>query len=178
MKTQEAPLINKVANSGLITIELEKFYPGGEWAEIDIADFLFKGLILKEKEFRAQVKETEWENFRDKVVGIHCSTDAIVPPWAYMLIARQLNEVDALYGYGHRDSVVEKLMVTNLERNLNADNYDGERILIKGCSTKKIPEGLYMHITEKLQPVVKSLMYGEACSNVPVYKQPIRRQRK
>lgn len=177
METQKAPLINKVAESGLITLELEKFYPLGEWAEIDLSDYLYMGLILKEKDFRAKVAETDWDLFRDKNVFVHCSTDAIVPPWAWMLLAKSLLGKANGFGFGSQIEVLEKLFIRNMERNLNPEKFSDERVLIKGCSSKKVPEGIYMYITEKLMPVVKSLMYGEACSNVPVYKQPLRRRK-
>ena len=176
MKTQEAPLINRVAESGLITLELEKFYPPGEWVEINLSNYLFKGLILKEREFRAQLAETDWELYSDKNVFVHCATDAIVPPWAWMLLSKNLIGKARSIGFGPRESVVEKLMIQNMEQNLNHEQYSNERILIKGCSSRRIPVGVYMYVTQKLMPVVKSLMYGEACSNVPVYKQSVRRK--
>jgi len=178
MKTQEAPLVNKVAQSGLITLELEDFHPGEEWVEIDMADFLFKGLILKEKEFRQKVSEEDWDSYADKNVNVLCSTDAIVPPWAYMLISKKLLEAGAVHAFGSKEEAIDKTMARNLEQNLNPGEFEDKRILVKGCSTKKIPQGIYMLVTEKLRPVVKSLMYGEACSNVPVYKKPVSRKRR
>lgn len=177
METQKAPLINKVAESGLITLELEKYYPSGGWAEIDLKDYLFMGLILKEKEFRAQVAETDWGQYNNKNICIYCSTDAIVPPWAWMVLAKSLMGNAVGFGFGSKEEVLEKLFIQNLEQNLNPEKFKDGRVLIKGCSTKRIPEGIYMYITEKLIPVVKSLMYGEACSNVPVFKQALKRRK-
>lgn len=174
--TQEKPLINKVAQSGLVTIDLEIFYPEGEWVDIDLADFLFKGLILKEKEFRDKVKSTDWNSYKGKNLRVFCSTDAIVPPWAYMLIGKHALSVVGHLGYGERESVIAQAMRENLENHLNASHYEDKRILIKGCSTKKIPETIYFAVTSLLMPYCKSLMYGEACSNVPVFKQPVRRK--
>lgn len=171
----EKTLINKVAGSGLITIDLEKYYPEGEWAELDLADFLFKGLIVKETEFREKIKQTDWSRFKGKNLRVYCSTDAIIPPWAYMLVTRHCYKWVQSIGYGEREKLIEKLMLKNMEQHLKDMDYSDKRILIKGCSTKKTPEGIYFAITADLLPVCKSLMYGEACSNVPVYKQSIRR---
>lgn len=174
--TQEKPLINKVAQSGLVTIDLENFYPEGEWVDLDLADFLFKGLILKEQEFRDKVKNTRWDAYKGKNLRVFCSTDAIVPPWAYMLISKHAHSEVGHLGYGERESVIAQAMRENLENHLNAANYEGKRILIKGCSTVKIPENIYFAITTLLLPHCKSLMFGEACSNVPIYKQAVRRR--
>lgn len=171
----EKPLVNKVAASGLITIDLEKFYPQEEIAELDIAEFLFKGLIVKEAEFREKVSQTDWSQFAGKHLRVFCSTDAIIPPWAYMLISKNCHEQVLSIGFGSKEKLIEKLMLKNMEQHLMDSDYTDRRILIKGCSTIKTPEELYFAITAALLPVCKSLMYGEACSNVPIYKQPIRR---
>lgn len=177
METQEKPLVNKVAQSGLITLELENFYPAEEWVELDLADFLFKKLILKEKDFREQINNYDWQALEGKNLRVYCSTDAIVPPWALMVIARHAHGIVAHVEYGTFEEAIEKLMIKKMEQNLNPDSYRDKRVLIKGCSTKTIPRSIYMHITGMLMPLCKSLMYGEACSNVPVYKQPIRRKK-
>ena len=174
MNTEKA-LINKIAASGLITIDLEKFYPKGEWAELDLVDFLFKGLIVKETEFREKVAQTDWSQYKGKHLRVYCSADAIIPPWAYMLITRYCHEWVLSIGYGDLEKLIEKLMLVNLEQHLINNDYREKRLLIKGCSTKKTPEGIYFAITAHLIPICKSLMYGEACSNVPVYKKPFRR---
>jgi hypothetical protein len=171
----EKTLVNKVASSGLITIDLEKFYPKGEWAELDLAEFLFKGLIVKEADFREKTKQKDWSQYAAKHLRVYCSTDAIIPPWAFMLISKYSHPYVLSIGYGQKEKLIEKLMLRNMEQDLMNKDYSDKRILIKGCSTIKTPEELYFAITAALVPVCKSLMYGEACSNVPVYKQPLRR---
>ena len=175
--TEEKPLINKIAQSGLITIDLEKFYPTEEWVEIDLADYLFKGLILKEKEFREKVKNSPWEEMHGKILRVFCSTDAIIPPWAYMMISKHALPGARYIGYGDREAILSAVIKENLEQNLKEEQYSDKRILVKGCSTKQIPRDVYFSITELLLPHCKSLMYGEACSNVPIYKQSVKRSR-
>ncbi|TVQ50839.1 MAG: DUF2480 family protein [Saprospirales bacterium] len=172
----EKTLVNKVAASGLITIDLENFYPKEEWVELDIAEFLFKGLIVKEADFREKVSQKDWSQYAGKHLRIFCSADAIIPPWAYMLISKHAHEQVYSIGFGSKEKLIEKLMLKNMEQHLMDNDYRDKRILIKGCSTVKTPEEVYFAITAALLPICKSLMYGEACSNVPIYKQPIRRK--
>ncbi|MBK9330649.1 MAG: DUF2480 family protein [Sphingobacteriales bacterium] len=162
-------LINKVAQSGLITLDLEDFFPKEEIVALDIRDFLFRGLILKELEFRASLKATDWAVYQNKIVAVHCSTDAIVPQWAWMLLATYLTNSTSRFFFGSKEEVEQKLFLLNL-RNIDEKKYSGERVVIKGCGTKTLSGEAYLEITKKLQPVVKSLMFGEPCSTVPVYK--------
>ncbi|MEZ5025595.1 MAG: DUF2480 family protein [Chitinophagales bacterium] len=162
-------LVNKVAESGIITLDLEQFFPSEEIVELDIKIFLFRELILKEKEFRTAIKEFDWTKYSGKTVALFCSTDAIIPQWAFMLIATQLNAITPNIYFGTKDEVMYRLFLKNIQ-NINTENYKDERVIIKGCGTKKLQSDAYIEITKKLLPVVKSLMFGEACSTVPVYK--------
>ena len=161
--------VNKVAESGLITIDLEKYIPKGENMLFDLKEYLFMELILKEKEFRASLKETEWENFRDKNVAIVCSADAIIPVWAYMLVASYLQPVAKEIVMGDAQELEKKLFIQNIDA-ININEFADKRIVIKGCGETPIADFAYMEITKRLLPVVKSIMYGEPCSTVPVYK--------
>jgi hypothetical protein len=164
------PMIkNKVAESGIVTIDLEDFYPKGEIVVFDIKDYLFMGLILKEKDFRLALQNVEVEKYRDKYVAVTCSADAIIPMWAYMLIASTLQPVAKDIVYGNEQSLINTIIIKNLAR-INAEEYAGKRIVVKGCGDIQIPETAYLEITNILRPHVKSIMYGEPCSTVPIYK--------
>ncbi|HQG39116.1 MAG TPA: DUF2480 family protein [Chitinophagales bacterium] len=163
------PLINKVAQSGIITLDLEVFFPTEEILPLDIKDFLFRGLLLKELEFRANLKNVDWTAFQDKSVAVFCSSDAILPQWAYMLIVVYLQQVTKEIYFGTIAEVEQKLLLQNIQ-NMNVAQYQEERLIIKGCGTKALGGEAYLEITKKLKPVVKSLMFGEPCSTVPVYK--------
>ena len=163
------PIINKVAESGLVTLNPESFYPREESAVFDLKDHLFMGLILKEKDFREALKKMDWEQFRGKQVAVTCSADAIIPVWAYMLVAAYLQPVakDLLMGDEkelHRAQFLQNLSAIDLEE------YRDKRVVIKGCGDTPIGDFVYMELTRLLRPVVKSIMYGEPCSTVPVYK--------
>ena len=160
---------NKVAQSGLITINPEEFYPKGERALFDISDYLFEGLLLKEKDFRAKVAEIDWAQYQDKYVALHCSTDAIVPTWAYMLLTVKLEQYSKKIVMGNLD-VLETVLFNEALSEINIEQYRDERIVIKGCSAVPVPESAYVELTRLLRPVAKSIMYGEACSAVPLYK--------
>lgn len=162
-------IINKVAESGLITLDLEVFYPQKEIVPFDIKDYLFMGLILKEKDFRTALSELNWEEYRDKHVAIFCSADAIVPMWAYMLVSSNLSGVNATINFGTVDEMRKRLFIKNIET-LNAADFAEKRVVVKGCGDLPIGEFAYVYITAKLAPVVRSLMYGEPCSTVPVFK--------
>jgi hypothetical protein len=164
-------IINKVAESGLITIDLESFYPKQEAILFDLKDYLFMGLILKEKDFREALKNEDWEKFRNKYVGITCSAEAIIPIWAYMLVVSYLQPVALDVIQGDDKELHRYLFVKNIEA-LKGDEYIDKRIVIKGCGDLAIGEFAYTAITKKLMPVAKSIMYGEACSTVPVFKKP------
>jgi len=163
------PLINKVAQSGIITLDLEVFFPTEEILPLDIKDFLFRGLLLKELEFRANLKNVDWTAFQDKSVAVFCSSDAILPQWAYMLIVVYLQQVTKEIYFGTIAEVEQKLLLQNIQ-NMDVAQYQEERLIIKGCGTKALGGEAYLEITKKLKPVVKSLMFGEPCSTVPVYK--------
>lgn len=163
-------IVNKVAQSGLLTLNLEQFLPNeATYIAFDLAPMLFKGLLLKEKDFRAALLEHNWEVYKDKQVAVFCSTDAIIPMWAYMLLATYLSPVNATCFSGTVDLLKEKMLIDNIDK-LDVSNYQDGRLVIKGCGDIPLPESAFLKITAKLLPVVKSLMYGEPCSTVPVYK--------
>jgi len=162
---------NKVTESGIITIDLETFFPKEEIVVFDIKDYLFMGLILKEKDFRAALKELSLEKYEHKIVAVTCSVDAIIPMWAYMLIASLLQPVCIDVILGTADEVEKKMLLQNIQQ-IDISAYMDNRVVVKGCGEKSIPEEAYLEITNKLRPVAKSIMFGEPCSTVPVYKKP------
>lgn len=163
-------IVNKVAQSGLVTLNLEQFLPQADsYAGLDIAPFLFKGMILREKDFRAALPELDWSVYEGKQVAVYCSADAIIPMWAYMLLAVYLQQCKATAHHCSLDQLKEKLMLQNIA-NLDVSTYTDGRLVIKGCGDIPLPESAFLAISERLIPVVKSLMYGEPCSTVPVYK--------
>ncbi len=162
-------IINKVAQSGLETIDLEQFYPQGEIVVFDLKPFLFMEMILKEKDFRTALQSHDWEQYRDKNVGIICSVDTVVPLWAYMLIMSYLQPVAAYAAAGDAEFIYKTVYLRNIGQ-LDTSAYVDKRIVIKGCGDKRVSEIAYGEITRLLRPVVKSLMYGEPCSTVPIYK--------
>lgn len=163
------PIVNKVAESGLITINPETYYPREATAIFDLKDFLFMGLILKEKDFREQLKNYDWELFRDKYTAVYCSADAIIPVWAWMLIASYLEPVAKDIVMGDEKELHRQLFLKNLAA-INLDEFRDQRIVIKGCGDTPIGDFVYLELTKLLRPVAKSIMYGEACSTVPVFK--------
>lgn len=169
ISTMNDPLINKVAESGLITIDLEKYYPKGETAVFDLKDHLFMGLILKEKEFREALKILDWDNFSNKYVAVTCTADAIIPVWAYMLVASYLQPVAKEIVMGDEKELHKILFLKNLSQ-IDVNEFADKRIVVKGCGETAIADFVYMEITKILRPVVKSIMYGEPCSTVPIYK--------
>lgn len=162
-------IVNKVAESGIITINLEDFLSKEDIVLFDIKDFLFMEMILKEKDFREALKNHDWENYRGKNVGIICSADAIVPLWAYMLITSYLPHVANFVAVGDKLEIQKRLLLKNISE-INTENFVGARVVVKGCGDVKIADYAYAEITRVLLPVVKSIMYGEPCSTVPVYK--------
>lgn len=165
----ENEIINKVANSPLITIDLEEFFDQDQLLPFDLKDFLFHGLILKEKDYREALKNTDWSIYANKYVALFCSADAIVPTWAYMLAANYLTQAGAKVYTGTVTAALEKIYEQQIEE-LEIETYRDKMIVIKGCFDKPVPVSAYVKITNKLTPIVKSLMFGEACSTVPVYK--------
>ena len=165
------PFVNKVAESGLITLDLEKFYPKGETAVFDLKDHLFMGLILKEKDFREALKKLDWSVYQDKNVALTCSADAIIPVWAWMLAVSYLQPVAKEVVMGDEKELHRSVYLKNIDA-IDINEFAGQRVVIKGCGETPIADYVYMEITKKLRPVVKSIMYGEPCSTVPVYKKP------
>jgi hypothetical protein len=163
------PFVNKVAESGLVTLDLEKYYPKDEVAVFDMKDHLFMGMILKEKDFREALKNLNWEAYRGKSVGITCSADAIIPVWAYMLAASYLQPVAKDIVMGDEKELHKQQFLKNLSQ-ININEFADHRVVIKGCGETPIGDFAYMEITKLLRPVVKSIMYGEPCSTVPIYK--------
>ncbi len=166
------PFVNKVAESGLITLDLEKFYPKGETAVFDLKDHLFMGLILKEKDFREALKKLDWSVYQDKNVALTCSADAIIPVWAWMLAVSYLQPVAKEVVMGDEKELHRSLYLKNINA-IDVNEFADQRVVIKGCGETPIADYVYMEITKKLRPVVKSIMYGEPCSTVPVYKRPV-----
>lgn len=163
------PFVNKVAESGLITLDLEKYYPKGEAAVFDLKDHLFMGLILKEKDFREALKKLDWSVYQDKNVALTCSADAIIPVWAWMLAVSYLQPVAKEVVMGDEKELHRSLYLKNIDA-IDINEFADQRVVIKGCGETPIADYVYMEITKKLRPVVKSIMYGEPCSTVPVYK--------
>jgi len=162
-------MVNKVAESGLISFDLEEYYPKGEIKTFDLKEYLFMGLILKEKDFRAALQTTDWTVYQDANVAITCSADAIIPMWAYMLIASYLQPYAKEIVFGDEKKLVSTLLFKNLAA-VKGEEYTDKRVVVKGCGEVEIPESAYVDITNKLRPFVKSIMYGEPCSTVPIYK--------
>ncbi len=163
--------VNKVAESGLITIDLAEYYPKGTNIVFDVKEYLFMGLILKEKDFRAALQTIAWENYTNAHVAITCSADAIIPVWAYMLVASSLQPFAADIVFGDEQKMISTLLLKNIDA-IKGEEYTDQRVVIKGCGDISIPDTAYVEITAKLRPYVKSIMYGEPCSTVPVYKKP------
>jgi hypothetical protein len=164
-------LINRVAESGLITINLEDFFPDKSFAIFDIKDYLFHGLILKEKDFRDALKNLDWSVYQDKIVLVICSTDAIIPLWAYMLIEVYLQEI-AFDTYQGTQEEYLRLHYRNELKKIDPVQYQDQRIVIKGCGNKPVPSYAYALITATLKKYAQSIMFGEPCSTVPIFKRP------
>ena len=162
-------IVNKVAASGLLTLNLEDYLPKEEVAVFDLKDHLFMGLILKEKDFREALKNFDWEVYQNKNVAITCSADAIIPVWAYMLVTSYLQPVAKTIYTGTAEEMQKHLFLQNIS-SINADEYKDQRIVVKGCGDVSIGNFAYAEITKQLLPCVKSIMYGEPCSTVPIYK--------
>lgn len=171
MDTKEGPIINRVANSPIRTLDLEKFFPKEEFIEMDLKDFLFKGLILKEKDFRTDMKTFNWESLNNKILLILNSADAIVPAWAFALISVHASPfVHDLY-LGNKSSYLD-FYFKNLINHLDLEDFKDRPTVIKGCSDKPVPASAYAFATQRLLGISKSIMYGEPCSTVPLYKKP------
>lgn len=164
-------IVNKVAQSGLITLDLEEYYPEGDRVLYDITDNLWQGIALKEKDFRAFVKEHDWGQYAGKFVAVYCSADAIVPTWAYMLLASKLQPTAAKVVFGTLETLNTVIFNEALAK-IDVVQYKDARVILKGCGKLPVPESAYVELTNLLLPHVKSLMFGEPCSTVPIYKQP------
>ncbi len=160
---------NRVAKSGIITLDLVDFIPSGNQYVVDMKDFMQDGLILREKDFRLRIKEKDWSEFQDGFVAVSNSSDGIIPLWAYMLISSALQPYSSLVVRGNKSHLKGALLKRSIEA-IDESEYKDKRVIIKGCGKESIPESAYIAITQKLQPVVRSLMFGEACSTVPVFK--------
>src|ERR1700741_41640 len=165
------PIVNKVAESGLITIDLEKWYPRGASIVFDMKDHLFMGMILKEKDFREALKNIDWSVYQNKNIALFCSVDAIIPVWAWMLAVSYLQPVAKEIVMGDEKELHKQLFLKNISA-INIGEFADKKVVIKGCGETPIGDYVYMEITKLLRPVVKSIMYGEPCSTVPVFKKP------
>jgi hypothetical protein len=163
------PVVNKVAESGLITLDPANYFPEGETKVFDLKDFLFMGLILKEKDYREALKNLDWEQYRDKNVAVTCTADAIIPVWAWMLAATYLQPVVKEFIMGDEKELHKTIFIKNISQ-ININEFADKRIVVKGCGETPIGDYVYLELTKLLQPVAKSIMYGEPCSTVPVYK--------
>ena len=162
-------IINKVASSALISLDLEEYYPKEEVLGFDLKPLLFMELILKEKEFRQSLLETDWQQFAGKIVAVYCSTDAIIPIWAYMLVASYLQPLAKDVIFGTPEKAKEAVLIRNIA-SIDPSSFQDQRVVVKGCGELPIGESAYLEITKTLRPVAKSIMYGEPCSTVPIYK--------
>ncbi|MDC8105533.1 DUF2480 family protein [Chryseobacterium sp. B21-037] len=167
--SEEFEIRNKVNESGLVNFDLATLLPKGTRKGIDLKDFLFQEMILKEKEFRAQVAAINTDEYSDAYIYIYNSADAIVPLWAYFVLTAKLTDVAKKIVFGNREDL-EVILMHNAIQTYDFDDLRDKRVLVKGCSDKEIPENAYVELVEQLKPIVKSLMFGEACSNVPILK--------
>jgi hypothetical protein len=165
-------IVNKVAQSGLITFDLATLEDKGERIVMDMKDYLFQGLILREKDFREFIKTHDWTQYENKNIAITCSTDAIIPTWAYMLLANKLEPYANEVVFGDLQTL-ETVLYRQAISNLDMEQFKDERVIIKGCADIHIPESAFIYFTTRLSKVVKSIMYGEACSSVPVFKRKV-----
>ena len=168
---EQEEIINRVANSALQVFDLEDYYPEGERVSIDITQWLWQGLVLKEKDFREALKNHDWQQYEGKYTAVYCSEDAIVPAWAYMLITAYLQPYAKKVMQGSLHDL-DILLYNDILGSLDYTEYQDKPVIIKGCSHKPVPEEAYMLATQKLMPFAKSIMFGEACSSVPLYKKP------
>ncbi|MDC6366386.1 MULTISPECIES: DUF2480 family protein [Flavobacteriaceae] len=162
-------IVNRVAQSKLVTFDLEELYPEGQRITLDIKDWLYEGIILKEKDFRKYVDEQDWSAYQNTYVALYCSTDAIIPGWAFMLVASRLNPFVKKVVVGNMEDL-ETAIYQELLNSLDTAPFADKPVIIKGCSNKPVPENAYIMAMSKIQQVAKSVMYGEACSSVPLFK--------
>jgi hypothetical protein len=167
--SEEQPIVNRVASSGLITFDLEKYYLPGDRVQLDLAKQLHEGLILREADFRQFIKSTDWSVYAGKVVAVYCSVDAIIPHWAYMLVTIALQPFAKKARVGSLEQLEIQLLVEELER-VNWHDFQNKKLVVKGCGHYPIPQAIYALVAEKLRPVAASIMFGEPCSTVPLFK--------
>jgi Protein of unknown function (DUF2480) len=165
----EEDIINKVSQSSLYTLDLEQFFPKENIRIFDLKPFLFMELILKEKDFRALLLSTDWSAYKDEIVGVCCSADAVIPVWAYMLVTSYLQPFAKEVIMGSEIEVLRQLITKKIQA-INPEEYADQRVVVKGCGDRPVGDFAYLEITKLLRPVVKSIMYGEPCSTVPIYK--------
>lgn len=162
-------IVNRVAQSKLVTFDLEELYPAGERVVLDIKDWLFEEMVLREKDFREHVKNHNWEQYANTYLALHCSVDAIIPGWAYLLLASEATLYTKKVVVGQLEDL-ETAIFHEVLQNLDISIFVDKPVIIKGCSNKPVPQNAYLMAIEKIQPVAKSVLYGEACSSVPLYK--------
>lgn len=167
--SEEFEIRNKVAESGLVNFDLATLVPKGIRKGIDLKDFLFQEMILKEKDFREKVDAIDTEEYKDTYIYIYNSVDTIIPLWAYFVLTAKLTDVAKKIVFGNQEDL-EVILMHNAIQTFDFEDMRGKRVLVKGCSDKEIPENAYIELVEQLKPLVKSLMFGEACSNVPIVK--------
>jgi hypothetical protein len=164
------PIVNRIQQSGLITLDLETFIPKDEeMAAIDLKDFLFKGLILREADFRETVKKTDWSQYKDKYVALYCSADAVIPMWAYMILSAELSPYAKDLAAVNPTNAAQ-IFFDNRLAALDMEAFRGQRVVVKGCGDKRTSEAAYVRITQQLSKVARVVMFGEPCSTVPVFK--------
>jgi hypothetical protein len=162
-------IVNKVADSSLVILDLEEFYPKEEIIVFDLKEYLYMGLILKEKDFRQALQNIPREQYQNKNIALNCTADAVIPMWAYVLAASWFQPFAKAIIFGDRQTFISVQMVKSLSQ-VDGEDYKDKRVVIKGCGDMHIPEAAYVEITNKLRPYAKSIMYGEPCSTVPIYK--------
>ena len=167
------PLVNRVAKSALITLDLEEYFPKQEeMAFIDLKDYLFKGLILREADFREAVKNTDWGQYKNKCIALHCSTNAIIPMWAYMVLSAEVSDYAADVACANPQQAADAFLLHKLAQ-MDMEQFKGQRVVIKGCGDRKVPEAAFVQITQQLANIARAVMFGEPCSTVPVFKKSI-----
>jgi hypothetical protein len=168
---EENVIVNKVQSSALVTLDLEQYYSPGERTFYDLKPLLFQEIILKEKDFREALKITDWSAFKDKHVAIGCTADAIIPTWAFMLVAINLQSVAKTVFFGTLPEL-ETHLFRNALSTINWNQYQGGKVVVKGCSKIHVPEAIYVEVAARLKPIASSIMFGEPCSTVPLFKAP------
>jgi hypothetical protein len=171
MSTDENQIVNRVSNSALVTFNLEEYSPRVEIKSIDVKDLLFQGLILREKDLREFVKVHDWQQYKDNYVAVYCSSDAVIPTWAFMIISIALQPFARKIVFGDRNALVSQLFKDALDQ-IDWEKYRDAKVVIKGCSDVHVPESAYVEAAARLRPLAASIMYGEPCSTVPLYKKP------